>query len=182
MPDIKLGTIIEAPGIASNEIAEYFGPRKVKGLYIGDNRIYFNKKVYPIKIDKAVIIEEPNSTLIKRAKNYRRSWQSKIKQSKNQINQEFKEKNKAIKKVYNLFKDLHLKKNKKGFFTLKGKRTTQKIRNIVNDINTNLIKLKYSPKRKLGHVVYVNKDKSFSDVHVYRRDLKNETVELNYTF
>jgi len=82
MPDIKLGTIIEAPGIASNEIAEYFGPRKVKGLYIGDNRIYFNKKVYPIKIDKAVIIEEPNSTLIKRAKNYRRSWQSKIKQSK----------------------------------------------------------------------------------------------------
>lgn len=107
-----IGSIVKARGIAASDITEYFGAKFIQGLYIGDNRVYLNKKVYPVDMRSIQVIKKPTKATIKKAKETANKLVVKRKAQKELIEKQIEERDKNTKFIIDILKSCGFKKGK----------------------------------------------------------------------
>lgn len=166
---IEIGSIVKGEGMSNSDLADMFASPTVKGLYLGDNRIYYNKSIYVIK--NIVLVQNATPSNIKKAEEINKRLKNKHERERQKWDTERQIAKQIMGEIINVFKKFKLETHKTGQYIA----TPDKI----EDINKELIKLGYVFKLRGNSMYYEHHNKP--TIHVIRHDdSKGNPIKLEF--
>lgn len=120
----SVGDRVRAQGVSSSDLGEWLGAPPVEGIWLGDNRIYKNRKVYPVQASTVVLVKKGTTRDRARAKEVQERLQAKREASVQQRKDEEKQNAERMRQVLAILTNSGLKQ-KGDAFEVRGKAAVQ---------------------------------------------------------